>query len=93
MSYPPLSDIRNRLDVQWYRSAIDPKRFRELSSRSDLKGWVQAGGHLGFFILTGFKKGRGKYNSTKKKGFTPSLYLFLIFSYNIRRDQLRVIRI
>lgn len=53
MSYPPLSEIRNRLDVQWYRSAIDPKRFRELSSRSDLKGWVQAGGHLGFFILTG----------------------------------------
>lgn len=53
MSYPPLSDIRNRLDVQWYRSAIDPKRFRELSSRSDLKGWIQAGGHLGIFILTG----------------------------------------
>lgn len=53
MSYPPLSDIRQNLDVQWYRSPIDPKRFRELSSRSDLKGWFQAGGHLAMFIATG----------------------------------------
>ncbi len=53
MSYPPLSDIRQNLDVQWYRSPIDPKRFRELSTRSDLKGWFQAGGHLAIFILTG----------------------------------------
>ncbi|MEP3275601.1 MAG: fatty acid desaturase [Stappiaceae bacterium] len=53
MSYPPLSEAREALNVQWYRSAIKPQRFRELSKSSDLKGWIQAGGHLGLFVLTG----------------------------------------
>ncbi|MGI9356487.1 MAG: fatty acid desaturase [Rhizobiaceae bacterium] len=53
MSYPPLSNARENLNVQWYRSAMKPERFRELSKSSDLKGWVQAGGHFALFILTG----------------------------------------
>ena len=53
MTYKPLSDVRETLKVSWYRSAMPPARFRELSRRSDRKGWVQAGGHLGLFVLTG----------------------------------------
>lgn len=53
MNYPPLSEARETLNVQWYRSAMKPQRFRELSKSSDLKGWFQAGGHLALFILTG----------------------------------------
>ena len=53
MNYPPLSEARDALNVQWYRSAIEPRRFRELSRRSNLEGWIQAGGHLALFISTG----------------------------------------
>ncbi len=53
MSSQPLSEVRNTLKVQWYRSKMPPARFRELSRRSDRKGWVQAGGHLGLFCVTG----------------------------------------
>lgn len=53
MTYPPLSDIRDTYDVQWYRSKLPPARFRALSQRSDREGWIQAGGHLALFLLTG----------------------------------------
>jgi len=53
MSYEPLSEVRDALNVQWYRSKMPPARFRELSRRSDRQGWIQAGGHLGLFCLTG----------------------------------------
>ena len=53
MKYPPLSEARETLDIQWYRSAMAPARFRELSRSSDQKGWVQAGGHFALFVLTG----------------------------------------
>ena len=53
MKYPPLSEARDALNVQWYRSAMEPQRFRELSRRSNLEGWIQAGGHLALFISTG----------------------------------------
>lgn len=53
MTYPPLSQARNALNVQWYRSAMPPERFRELSRANDRQGWIQAGGHLGLFLLTG----------------------------------------
>ncbi len=51
--YPPLSASRETLNVQWYRSAVNPQTFRALSKSSDAKGWMQAGGHLGLFVLTG----------------------------------------
>jgi len=53
MSYPPLSEARENLNVQWYRSAMKPERFRALSKSTDRQGWVQAGGHFALFLLTG----------------------------------------
>ncbi len=53
MSYQPLSDIRKSLRVDWYRCPIEPGKLRELSKRSDVQGWFQAGGHLALFALTG----------------------------------------
>jgi fatty acid desaturase len=50
-SYPPLSEVRQTLRVKWYRSPIDHKRLRELSTRSDKKGWIQAGGHVGLYLI------------------------------------------
>jgi len=51
--YPPLFEVRNSLRVKWYRCAIDPIKLRALSRRSDLKGGLQAGGHLALFISSG----------------------------------------
>ena len=53
MSFQPLSEVRESLSPQWYRSKMPPARFRELSKRDDRKGWRQAGGHFGLFCLTG----------------------------------------
>lgn len=53
MQYQPLSEVRETLNVQWYRSKLPPARFRELSRRSNRQGWKQAGGHFGLFCLTG----------------------------------------
>ncbi len=53
MSYQPLSQVRKARKVDWYRCPIDSATLRALSKRSDLQGWVQAGGHLALFVLTG----------------------------------------
>ena len=53
MSYQPLAEVREALKVDWYRCPIEGARLRELSRRSDLRGWFQAGGHLALFALTG----------------------------------------
>ena len=53
MNYRPLAEVRKDLRVKWYRSPIDASRLRELSKRSDLKGWIQTGGHLLLLIITG----------------------------------------
>lgn len=53
MTYPPLSEARETLKPQWYRSKMPPARFRELSRRSDRQGWYQAAGHFALFCLTG----------------------------------------
>ena len=53
MNYPPLSEVRKTRRVDWYRCPIDGTKLRELSKRSDLQGWFQAGGHLALFVLTG----------------------------------------
>ena len=53
MTFPPLSEIRNNLKPQWYRSKMDPDKFREFSKRSNYKGFVQAGGHFGLFCISG----------------------------------------
>ena len=53
MTFPPLSEVRNNLKPQWYRSSMDPDKFRKFSKRSDYKGFIQAGGHFGLFCITG----------------------------------------
>jgi fatty acid desaturase len=53
MNYQPLSEVRKTLRVDWYRCPIDGAELRELSKRSDLQGWFQAGGHLVLFAVTG----------------------------------------
>ena len=45
-SYPPLAEVRERLKVGWYRCPSEPALLRQLMQRSDLQGWLQAGGHL-----------------------------------------------
>jgi fatty acid desaturase len=52
VTYPPLAKVRQQLRVKWYRSPIDPARLRQLMQRSDLQGWLQAGGHLALFATT-----------------------------------------
>lgn len=39
--------------VDWYRCKVDPKLLAELNERSDWKGFLQAGGHFGLWLLTG----------------------------------------
>jgi fatty acid desaturase len=53
MTYQPLAEVRKTLRVEWYRCPIEGAKLRELSKRSDLQGWIQAGGHLALFALTG----------------------------------------
>ncbi|MBZ0302104.1 MAG: fatty acid desaturase [Anaerolineae bacterium] len=53
MSYQPLAEVRKTLRVDWYRCPIEHAKLRELSKRSDLQGWIQAGGHLALFVVTG----------------------------------------
>ena len=49
----PLSEVRQNLRIKWYRCPIEPPKLRELSRRNDLKGFSQALGHLGLWIVTG----------------------------------------
>ena len=51
--FDPLSQVRQTLRIRWYRSPIDSQTLRRLSQRSDLQGFLQAGGHLGLFVLSG----------------------------------------
>lgn len=53
MSHEPLADVRGHLRVAWYRSEIEPAKLRRLMQRSDLQGWLQAGGHLLVCLVTG----------------------------------------
>lgn len=53
MSYQPLAEVRKNLRVRWYRCPIDPARLRDLSKRSDAQAWLQAGGHLALFAISG----------------------------------------
>ena len=52
-TYQPLAEVRKNLRVGWYRCPIEHAKLRELSKRSDLRGWFQAGGHLVLFAGTG----------------------------------------
>lgn len=49
----PLSEVRKDLRIKWYRCPVDHAQLRELMRPSDLQGWIQAGGHLAIFTMTG----------------------------------------
>ncbi len=53
ISGKPLQEIRKDLRIKWYRCPVDPEQLRKLMQPSDLKGWLQAGGHLAIFAATG----------------------------------------
>ncbi len=40
--------------VNWYRTPIDIEDLRNLTLRSDFHGWIQVGGHLSVYFITGF---------------------------------------
>ena len=48
-----LAEVRNSLRINWYRCPVEPATLRRLMQRSDLQGWLQAGGHLLLFLATG----------------------------------------
>lgn len=50
-AYPPLAQVRETLRIRWYRSPVNHERLRQLSVRTDKQGWVQAGGHVGLYLL------------------------------------------
>ena len=51
-TWESLSEVRESLQLKWYRSPIASERLRELSQRSDFLGLLQAGGHCGLFAIT-----------------------------------------
>ena len=42
-----LSELRKELRIKWYRCPNEARELRELSKRSDAKGFQLALGHLG----------------------------------------------
>ena len=52
-TWEPLSEVRKRLRVKWYRSPIDKPTLWELMERSDRKGLTHALGHLGLIVALG----------------------------------------
>lgn len=53
-TYEPLDQVRKSFRVRWYRSPVERDVLRGLTRRSDVKGFLQAGGHLALLVLTGF---------------------------------------
>ena len=53
MTSKPLAEVRKSMRVEWYRSPIEHAKLKQLSKRSDLQGWFQAGGHVALYVLTG----------------------------------------
>ena len=50
--YEPLQKVRRNFQVRWYRSPIEPARLKELTRRSDLRGWFQTLGHIILIAIT-----------------------------------------
>ena len=48
-----LTEVQKNLHVNWYRCPIDSETFRELMQPNDFQGFIQAGGHLFIFLITG----------------------------------------
>ncbi|HUI70863.1 MAG TPA: fatty acid desaturase [Spirochaetia bacterium] len=52
-AYEPLQQVRKELQIRWYRCPIEPARLRELTARSDIRGFFQALGHIALIAITG----------------------------------------
>ena len=52
-SYEPLDKVRKKLRIKWYRCPIERDKLRELNKRSNLRGLLQALGHLMLMAGTG----------------------------------------
>ncbi len=53
MTYPPLSDVRKRLKIDWYRCPVDSEVLRRLTRKSNAKGLLQSIGHLALIVGLG----------------------------------------
>ena len=51
--FPPLAEVRKNLRIDWYRCPIERDQLRRLSQASDVRGAVQAVGHLVLLAATG----------------------------------------
>ena len=49
----PLAEVRKNMRIRWYRCSIEHQKLRELTEPSDLRGLIQAVGHLGLWMMTG----------------------------------------
>jgi fatty acid desaturase len=52
-AYEPMQEVRKNFQVKWYRAPIEPARLKELTRRSDPRGWFQTLGHLLLVLITG----------------------------------------
>ena len=50
--FPPLKEVRENLQVIWYRCPMRRGALGELMKRSDTQGLLQAGGHLALWLFT-----------------------------------------
>ncbi|MDP7137642.1 MAG: fatty acid desaturase [SAR324 cluster bacterium] len=53
IQYKPLSEVKQKLKVNWYRCPIEKEVLKSLTLKTDYQGWFQAGGHFLIFIITG----------------------------------------
>ena len=51
--FPPMSEIKNHLKINWYRCPIEKKTLKNLSQRDDLQGFFYAIGHLSLWGALG----------------------------------------
>ncbi|MFT6302321.1 MAG: hypothetical protein ACI9XK_000583 [Granulosicoccus sp.] len=51
--FPPLSEVKITLKIDWYRCPIDRKVLAKLIARDDARGLFKASGHLTLWIVTG----------------------------------------
>lgn len=47
-----MAQFDRNFQIQWQRAPIDPARLQELMQRSDWRGALQTGAHLGWFCVT-----------------------------------------
>ncbi len=51
--FAPMSEVSKTLQIRWYRCPVDKKTLRDLMQPSDVRGLLQALGHLGLWLVTG----------------------------------------